>query len=203
MNSSLDLRIFSLDEAKYLSSITKIWYEWISTFVATPNESLKRTGAVCPCVPKSIKDNSMKVLIVDFLEVYDVPSIIKLVLECVTWFQNHLTQIELKQVDMQSLTLLFPAEYINKNDNLIAVHSILKPDLISLGIMLGEFLPNYKKPSVRNDKFYPLSSPIHALVIRKVSYHDSKFVIADTNLNNMQKELCLNHIKNKVIKSKK
>jgi len=193
-------KILSLAEYKKLQRIDPIvveWENWLREFVGIPNKAIDRVGAVCPCVPKALRDEKVYVVVIDDLEIFTKNTLENLVVDYSLWFKKNTEHLPYEQKAITSISLLFPEKIVSKMElSIIELHTLLKPQLMPKGIMIGEFKPSYSKSSVRNKEFHPLSSPVHALVIRHISHHDKKFVLNDERLSEQEKKICLKSVEN-------
>lgn len=150
---------------------------WIANFVAKPNASLGRQGAVCPFLPRALKSDSLFFHELKLDTKLGDDQIDELIKTFADVFANTLPNVGKSRLN-KAIVLVFP----NLTDEL-AVKLIeetqhrLKPFFVGRGLMLGEFHENHQGEGIRNDKFRPLQSPVPLLVIRHLLPSDLLFLV--------------------------
>jgi hypothetical protein len=153
--------------------------EWAKTYLCRPHEQLGRKGYVCPYVPMSLEKGFF------FMTVYrgeriDPEQVRELVMKYRDWFLE-LEPRESNDAQYKTILMLFPDIDPEDTPQIIdETQSMLKPDYVAKGIMIGEFHQGPpQKAGLWNPAFRPLASPIPMLVIRHMVPTDFPFLKND------------------------
>ncbi len=148
--------------------------KWVVDRIAAPDPALGRTGDVCPFVATALRLDTLWYAIVKGadLTAMEMSSVMN---SLGVMFDNH--RVEAERPSFVTFVVVFP----DMPDEVLAglvleVHRATKDSIVRRGAMLGEFLPGYGAPGIRNPDFRPLTSPVPLLVIRSMVAGDAVFL---------------------------
>jgi heptaprenyl diphosphate synthase len=148
--------------------------DWLSDYVMQPHPRLGRDGAVCPFAKPSADAGVM--------EFHSTP-----------WHPGDGLDA-MKRIAEQALELFESLPWRSANPNLrslvVAItdlprtqwhlvdeaHKTVKHRAVTVGLMLGQFHPECRMPSVHNPDFPVNRSPVPLLAVRRMSLHDILFL---------------------------
>lgn len=152
-------------------------HEWLINFVGVPNTNLGRAGDVCPFVRQSLTKHfgiyfapwtSQKPEFLSALEFLRV-----LAAEFST-----LQPQSLPERNFKALIAVFPGAKDESASTLVqALQIFMKLEIISRGMMIGQFYSSCAEPGLHNLDFRPLQSPYPLLVFRYMQLTDLPFLV--------------------------
>lgn len=187
INSTSDIALFSVGDVVF-NNIPPAYADykkrllefgtWVNEFLAKPNPGLGRTGAVCPYIQYSKERELFKVGI--YTERHpEQDHIVHMIRDLKDRFIAMLP-VDEKDKRFKAIAILFPnleeSEVVKIIDE---VQLKLKPEFVSLGLMIGQFHENCIEPGLRNAEFKPLQSPVPLLAIRFMVETDWPFLAGD------------------------
>lgn len=153
---------------------------WIRNFVAAPHPELRRSGPVCPFVPRALREDSVtfRTIAASGLAEAQLDSMIKQHTELFLKTEPTKGNARLNK----TVILVFPELPEGHAGEIIeAAHRRLKPHFVDFGLMLGEFHENHQGAAVHNKDFRPLQSPVPLLLIRYMVASDRTFLQRDSD----------------------
>ncbi|WP_316796899.1 DUF6875 domain-containing protein [Pedobacter agri] len=155
-----------------------LFNNWVANFLSKPHLNLGRTGAVCPYVQYAAEKEYFKVGVYE-QENPDQAVIIMLIRNLRSVFLE-MTSANRKDEKFKAVSILFPKLKEGQISKIIdEVQHILKPEFVSMGLMIGQFYENCQEGGLRNTHFKPLQSPIPLLAIRYMVETDWPFLEGD------------------------
>jgi hypothetical protein len=149
-----------------------VW-QWVQSYVLEPHIELGRSGVVCPFVSTSLLRRRLFISL-DERAVADEKEMCEILSSYLRIYKSLQPTVD---DEFKALIVAFPALDPASSESLITgVHRTMKPDIVSDGLMLGEFYPKSESPGVHNPKFYPLRSPMPLFVIRQMVETDWLFL---------------------------
>ncbi|MBD2108182.1 DUF6875 domain-containing protein [Nodosilinea sp. FACHB-13] len=150
--------------------------DWIKEFLGSPHPKLGRPGIVCPFVPRALRMDTIKSVVVH-TEGLEEPQIADLVKSYRTQFLT----MEPQQGDLaiyKAILLIFPdiSGLLEQTALIDRIQQQLKPFFVEEGLMIGEFHEHNESPGLHNPDFRPLRSPIPMLAIRFMTELDLPFL---------------------------
>ncbi|MDJ0594138.1 MAG: hypothetical protein QNJ72_29880 [Pleurocapsa sp. MO_226.B13] len=166
--------------------------DWIKNFIIRPNILLGREGSVCPYVSCSLKKQLF------FCTVYSGDTSQNTIEEKLLQYRDWFLEFEVKpkQNEVFKTFVILLANILDRDTPkfMKTIHTRLKTEFVSKGLMLGEFFPGYSQEGLWNPKFSPLSSPLPLFVIRYMVANDYYFL----KDNKLFFELYLHFFQNKI-----
>lgn len=148
---------------------------WVYQYLMRPHEKIGRPGAVCPYVPKAVKENSIFLTVLSAKQ-FEQSHFYAMILHYLQWF------IQLAPTFRQKHTfcsIIMLVDFPNENAVELVDQAVvdLKSYFVEKKSMLGEFhsLPP-EKGGIRNPDFKPLMSPVPLLAIREMVETDIEFL---------------------------
>lgn len=148
---------------------------WITDFVALPHEDVGRQGPVCPFMPRALNSNSL--LFADVptknLKQGELQTLVK------SYAETFLTTEPTRGKARLNKAIVLTLQDIATKDIAETIEGTqreLKRYFVERGLMLGEFHATHQGRGIRNEKFFPLQSPIPLLVIRHMIPSDLPFL---------------------------
>jgi hypothetical protein len=150
--------------------------EWLQNFVAKPNPGLGRKGDVCPFVRRSI--NKFDGI---YFSIWNKPELsARNISECLRDFVKrfpNLTPNKEDSRDFKSVVIVFPDSDLAKIISVIdGVHQELKSEVVSKGMMIGQFYGDSLYPGLHSTTFRPFNSPCPLIVLRYMQVIDLPFL---------------------------
>lgn len=150
--------------------------EWMLSVIAQPSPQIPRPGGICPFVRRAHEAGA-----IHFVE-YDASGIhlnqfFDDICDFTTFYQRQSDAISPDLQDLFSIVIVVTHLADDQYEQFIdAVHYSSRLHFMQRGLMLGEFHPQSRKPSARNNTFYPLVSPVPCFAVRKLTGHDILFI---------------------------
>lgn len=171
-------RLYSPSEIKQNSQLHSAYLltvNWVENFLAKPHPVLGRPGAVCPFVPRALKENTIRLKVIET----DPPDR-KTIKNTVAQMRDVFLNLEPKTGELsvyKAFLLVFPDVTHTQAPSFIdEIQKELKPDFVAEGLMLGEFHQFNRTPGLHNLEFFPLRSPLPMLAIRQMVESDIVFL---------------------------
>jgi hypothetical protein len=153
----------------------RLLLDWVYQYIAKPHGRLGRPGAVCPFVPAALNFQSLWISIVD-----PAPRHEHEMCECLKAYlklYQLLKPTNEEGRDLRTLVVAFPTlAQSNTPAFMDKVHAAVKPLLVNVGLMLGEFYSESRSPGLHNPDFFPLRSPVPLFVYRQMVPGDLMFL---------------------------
>jgi hypothetical protein len=153
---------------------------WAHTYLCHSHSELGRDGPVCPYTQPSL-DRALF-----WLTVFPGPhpileEVCAVVMKYREWFLE-LEPTTGKDAQYKAILILFPDLTPAQAPNVIdTIQSILKPEFISKGLMIGQFHANCEEPAIWNHNFHPLRTTVPLLAIRYMVPTDFPFLKKDAS----------------------
>lgn len=149
--------------------------DWIRGHIIKPNRELGRTGPVCPFVAPALHLGCLWISVID-TEIRDVEEMCRILRSHLDIYESFESNVGAGS-GLRTFIIAFPNLKREDCASLIDhAHAWMKPAVVELGLMLGEFHPGSASPGVHNPKFYPLRSPIPLFVLRQMTPGDLVFL---------------------------
>ncbi len=148
---------------------------WIRSFVAKPNSSVGRQGAVCPFMARAIDSGSIffKSIHLSSSDKDSLDELVKSYAE--VFFETEPTAGKARL--NKAIVLMFPDIAESGAKELIEeTQRRLKPYFVERGLMLGEFHRHHQGEGIHNKDFRPLQSPVPLLIVRHLIPSDLIFL---------------------------
>lgn len=159
------------------NSVSRVM-SWMRNFVAKPHPLLGRNGAVCPFVPRALKENALKVESIDVrdLSKTEFDALVKSFLPI---FESMEPSTGKSRLNKSLVIVIDGLEEGEQGQYIEDAHNRLKLHFVERGLMLGEFHKFHGAHGVHNPDFRPLKSPVPMLVIRHMVKEDHMFLDRD------------------------
>lgn len=162
--------VATVDERRRLAMA---WH-WIEEFLAQRHPQLGRDGDVCPFVTRSLSRGLLHV------ESFDARNGDEAMRDRVRGLRDALLETSASAGDNRVYLASVIIPY-GQPDGVItrqieSVQSVLKPEFVSQGMMIGEFWPGHTMPGLHNQSFRPLAAPVPMLAIRHMVVSDLLFL---------------------------
>jgi hypothetical protein len=153
--------------------------DWITTFVATPNEDLGRSGPVCPFVPGARARQTLW-LVAEHTKERSMADVVQVV-------DRHKQQllraspVDGDDADYKAIVVVYPdlAAGIAGGFFRELLAELQVRSYVEDGLVLGAFHPGSDGVAVYNAEFRPFRSPVPFLLIRRAVVTDWKFFLDD------------------------
>jgi hypothetical protein len=147
---------------------------WLQEYIAQPHPDLGRSGPVCPFVQPALDDQS---LVVAFDEA-DGSSMFRLRGVLLRQLADYLRRSRgnSRRSELAACVLVFPRLNERLYERLDDLHSELKTDAMSQGVMVAAFHPRSMHPAQHNPDFHVLRAPFAVFAFRKMVVHDIIFL---------------------------
>jgi len=156
---------------------------YIRNFLGKAHPAVGRAGPVCPFVPKALRKNSLYLGVVRFPQEEKQKVTQQQMATLVKKYADKFEKLEPttgRARQFKAIVLIFPDVALADAPTLIdGVQRLCKPDFVARGLMVGEFHLRNNAPGLRNDKFYPLRTPIPCLAMRHMVPTDLAFLNVD------------------------
>lgn len=152
---------------------------WAWSYLCEPHDELGRRGAVCPYARAALNAHTFFLAVRDGRP--DGPwEVAELLRQYRDWFAD-LEPRSGRDAQLKTVLVLFPDLEPDDWPTLIdGSQRLLKSEYVQHGFMIGEFHGGPpRQPSLRNEHFLPLRSPVPMLVIRHMVATDLAFLDAD------------------------
>lgn len=162
--------------------------EWMLNVVAEPSPEIPRPGGICPFVRRAHDAGAIYYVEYDASNV-DLNQFFDDICQITDFYQQHVQQLKPEIQDLFSVIIVVTHLHTDKYEQFIdAVHYSSRLHFMQRGLMLGEFHPRSRKPSARNDEFFPLVSPVPCFAVRKLTGHDILFINNEGDTVNKRRE---------------
>lgn len=148
---------------------------WVSDHLMHPHPELGRPGPVCPFVRHSLTRQLFWAGLADGGDELPVERM-NLIVDDAFELYRELRQQNPAETRGLTLVTVFPG--LTRYDLIDAVHRDRKTDVVSQGMMLGQFYPGCSVPGLWDRDFHPLDSPLPMLVLRAMMSTDFPFLVA-------------------------
>ena len=159
--------------------------DWITTFVARPNEDLGRAGPVCPFVPVSLERKTLW-LAPEQIVALSTPEVVELITGYQTLFKET-EPIGGDDAVYKSFVVVFtdlsPTRAGDFFGDVLAQLAV--PSYTKDGFVLGGFHELNLGSAIYNARFHPFTSPVPFLLIRQAVIFDWKFFLDDDDWLNL------------------
>jgi uncharacterized protein DUF6875 len=147
---------------------------WMRRYVAQPHPNLGRSGPVCPFVQSALDEHSVELA----FDKADGSSTFQLRAALLRQLAAYKRQIRRnsERSSRAATVLAFPRFKESFYERLDDMHSELKTDAMSHGVMVSAFHPRSTHPAQHNPSFYVLRAPFAAFAFRKMVAHDIIFL---------------------------
>ena len=147
---------------------------WIGEFLTRHDPRLGRDGDVCPFVSRSLGRGLLSI------ESFDAAAGDQALRDRVRGLRDALLEESASAGDdrMYLASVIVP---YGRPDRMITrqierVQSVVKPEFVSRGMMIGEFWPDHEMPGLHNQSFRPLACPVPMLAMRYMVVTDLLFL---------------------------
>jgi hypothetical protein len=153
--------------------------DWITTFVATPNDGLGRPGPVCPFVPGGLQREVLWMAVehIASLSLLDVVALVRRYTELFI----RMEPLAGEDAEYKAFVVVLPdlsadqaGEFFDELLEQLQVSSY-----VDHGLVLGAFHERNEGTAVHNPHFRPFRSPVPFLLIRRAVLGDWKFFLDD------------------------
>lgn len=156
-----------------VSALERLNY-WLDDYVTQQNKLLGRSGAICPFVAPSHKNNALEIRIRLTGDNPTFELLHEIAINALSEFR--LTNWKGRNPMLHALIVVLPDLDVEKALLLDDVHAAVKDEFVEQGIMVGQFHPKCTVTSARNDDFEVSRAPVPALAIRNLAIHDIFFL---------------------------
>lgn len=152
--------------------------DWINTCVATPNEHLGRTGAVCPFVPGALERKTLW-LAPEQLTNRSVRDFVQLVSD----YKQLLLRaqpVNGDEVTYKAIVVVFTdlsADRVGEHMDDVRMQQLKRSSYAEDGVVLGEFHERNQGSAIYNRSFRPFKAPVPFVLIRHAIVSDWKFFL--------------------------
>jgi hypothetical protein len=151
---------------------------WLEQFIMRPHPDLGRKGPICPFVEPALRQGAVSVVTCLVGPRPEVGSLAELVAAHARRFDQRPWPPSAPE-GLRALVLLFP-ELRGQQARLVdRAHAVVKDEVVRRGLMVGQFHPRCDEPAARNERFFPMRSPVPLLVLRRLALHDILFLHQD------------------------
>jgi len=152
---------------------------YMRNFLCKPHACSGRVGTVCPFMPKSLQIGGAKLGLVRTSSIPKddlLTNVTQLLLDLGSRFQS-MPLTSKKDRQYKTIVLVFPDIELDDCKHIIeGAQLAAKPEIVSRGLMVGEFHAMNNVAGNRNGDFYPLRTPHPLLVIRHMVPNDYVFM---------------------------
>ncbi|MDC9613811.1 hypothetical protein PSI19_07920 [Xenorhabdus khoisanae] len=181
-------KTYSCSKQDSYSNEMEIIKKWMLNVIGEPCKEIKRHGAICPFVKKAHNLGSI------YMVEYDAKNIeyeqyTRQLCQLTEFYNEKEKFLSKDKKDFFSIVIIIKNLSKERYSKFIdAVHYDIRLHFMRKSLMIGEFHPHSQKPSVRNNNFYPLVSPLPCFVIRKLTTHDILFINQESDPIEKRKE---------------
>ncbi|HKS45790.1 MAG TPA: hypothetical protein VJT49_11895 [Amycolatopsis sp.] len=148
--------------------------DWLTDYISRPNNSIGRTGPVCPFVSPSRRAGSLEIVVRPVGPDPDLAHVTDLLWAGLDEF--HHVEWKGSNPALRSLIVVLPDLDEAACQLLDDAHHAVKPIAVRRGMMLGQFHPRCAEPATRNADFPVSRSPVPLVAIRSMALHDVLFL---------------------------
>ncbi|WP_051178386.1 DUF6875 domain-containing protein [Nocardia concava] len=149
--------------------------QWVGDHLMRPHPDLGRPGPVCPFVRHSL---TRRLFWAGLAEGGDDLPVEQMNLIVDDAFELYRQLRQQNPAEARGLTLVTVFPGLTRYDLIDAVHRDRKTEVVSQGMMLGQFYPGCSVPGLWDRDFHPLDSPLPMLVLRAMMSTDFPFLVA-------------------------
>jgi hypothetical protein len=155
---------------------------WAENYLMKDHAEIKRpygSQVVCPFVEPSVKANSFYMAFHKEINGQDVRSMADVILSYIEPFKNA-PPYDANQQRQKALLIVFPSVEKSSLRCLDVCHEIIKPKMVEVGLMVGQFHPRCQEAAVHNPDWREVSkSPVPLIAMRNMAVHDVMFLAND------------------------
>lgn len=152
---------------------------WARNYLGQEQESVRRPyppQTVCPYVEASLKANSFYMVFHTELNGEDAAAIADVILGYVNPFKEAPPFGQHEQ-GLKALLIAFPNIEEKFLTALDECHRMVKPKIVRLGLMMGQFHPRCRERAIHNPEWKAiLQAPVPLMAIRHMTLHDILFL---------------------------
>ncbi|MVU78449.1 hypothetical protein GPX89_14485 [Nocardia sp. ET3-3] len=148
---------------------------WVDDHLMRPHPDLGRPGPVCPFVRHSMARQLFWAGLADGGDELGIGQM-NLIIDDAFELYRRLRQEN--PAEARGLTLITAFPGLTRYDLIDEVHAARKTEVVSQGMMLGQFYPGCGVPGLWDRDFHPLDSPVPMLVLRSMMSTDFPFLVA-------------------------
>ena len=152
---------------------------WAKNYLTKEHASLNRpyhTKTVCPYVEASLKANSFYMVFHDEFNGRDARAIADQILNYALPFKEAPPTLPNEQI-LKTLLIVFPKIEPKFFEVLDECHQKIKPKMVKLGLMVGQFHPRCRERAIHNQQWNSIStSPVPLMAMRHMTLHDIMFL---------------------------
>ncbi|APA98900.1 DUF6875 domain-containing protein [Nocardia seriolae] len=150
---------------------------WVRDHLMRPHPDLGRPGPVCPFVRHGVTRQLIWAGLADGDDIS--AERMNLIVDDAFELYRGLRQEFPAEARGSTLVTVFPG--LTRYDVVDAVHRERNPEVVSQGLMLGQFYPGCTVPGLWDSDFHPLDSPLPMLVLRSMMSTDFPFLAAEAD----------------------
>lgn len=152
--------------------------DWLESFIMRSHPGLGRRGEVCPFVKPAHSEGALAFCSWDVNGLtFDI--FIGVLKRLPSLYRRLHNKISGKSRIFSVCIFVNGLEKEQYFKFIDEAHSIVKPDFMAAGLMIGEFHPLSVVPGVHSNTFRPMRSKRPAFVLRAMAPHDSMFIDKD------------------------
>ena len=152
---------------------------WAKDYLTKEHASLNRPyhpKALCPYVEASLKANSFYMVFHDEFNGRDGRAIADQILNYALPFKKTSPTGPNEQM-LKALLIVFPKIEPKFFEALDECHQKIKPKMVKLGLMVGQFHPRCRERAIHNQRWNSIStSPVPLMAMRHMTLHDIMFL---------------------------
>jgi heptaprenyl diphosphate synthase len=152
---------------------------WARNYLMRDHELVNRPyppQTICPFVEASMKANCFYMAFHNEVNGSDVTAIAELILSYVNPF-NEAPPLGQRERILKALVIVFPNIEERFLTALDSCHRMIKPDIVKLGMMIGQFHRKCRELAIHNPRWDEISkSPISLMAMRYMALHDIMFL---------------------------
>jgi heptaprenyl diphosphate synthase len=152
---------------------------WAKNYLAKEHSKLNRphhAKAVCPYVEASLKSNRFYIVFHDKFDGRDCAAIADQIMDYALPFKEAYPTAPNEQM-LKALLIVFPSIEPRFFTVLDECHLKIKPKMVELGLMVGQFHPNCRERAIHNRRWNSISkSPVPLMALRHMTIHDIMFL---------------------------
>lgn len=151
--------------------------DWITSFIAKPNEDLGRAGPVCPFVPRALELNTLW-LAPEQVGGRGAPDVAQLIVGYEKLFLDA-NPVAGEDADYKSIIVVFTDLPADRAGALFddVLQQLALPSYAGDGMVLGGFFESNGGAALYNASFRPFTAPVPFLLMRKTVITDWKFFL--------------------------
>ncbi|WP_374772233.1 hypothetical protein OG756_02995 [Streptomyces sp. NBC_01310] len=150
---------------------------WLTDYLCVADARIGRTGAVCPFVAPAIQAGDLRLEWWPMDPSASVQGLVSLVRRMVASFEA--MQWAGRNRTLHALVAVLGGLPQDRFALVDEAHAFVKPELVTKGLMLGQFHELSDERAARNPDFKTSRSPVPMLALRRMAVHDILFLNAD------------------------